>query len=407
MKGGSGFKIVLLLIVIAAAAFFSIDPVKEKINLGLDLQGGAQVLLQATPQGNEKISNEDMDKLTAVMRKRVDEFGVAEPVIQKQGNDRLIVELAGVDDPDQAIELLGRTAQLEFIDPMGTVVVTGADLKDARAQINANGENEILLEFTDDGKTSFGAATARLIGQPLGIYLDGALLQNPIVNSAIMDGFAVISGGFESFEAAANNAALLRGGALPVNIEILSKSTVGPSLGQDSLDKSLNAFMIGLTVLFVFMLVYYRLPGMIANISLVVYALLLLWAMSLLNVTLTLPGIAGFVLSLGMAVDCNIIIYERIKEELRSGKSLRASIDMGFKRAITTILDANITTLIVAVVLFQFGSGSIQGFALILAIGLLASLFTAITFTRLMLRWTSSIRALSKHSYYGVKEGRA
>lgn len=188
MKGGSSIKLFLLLIILAAAVIFSIGPIKERINLGLDLQGGAQVLLQAVPREGQSVTGDDMDKLTAVMRKRVDEFGVSEPIIQRQGNDRLIVELAGIEDPDKAIELLGRTAQLEFIDPDGIVVVTGADLKTAKAQINSKNENEILLEFTSDGAKKFGLATARLIGQPLRIFLDGKMIQQPVVRNAIMDG---------------------------------------------------------------------------------------------------------------------------------------------------------------------------------------------------------------------------
>ncbi len=402
MKGGSSIKLFLLLIILAAAVIFSIGPIKERINLGLDLQGGAQVLLQAVPREGQSVTGDDMDKLTAVMRKRVDEFGVSEPIIQRQGNDRLIVELAGIEDPDKAIELLGRTAQLEFIDPDGIVVVTGADLKTAKAQINSKNENEILLEFTSDGAKKFGLATARLIGQPLRIFLDGKMIQEPVVRNAIMDGSAVISGGFSTFEEAADSAALLRGGALPVNIEILSKSTVGPSLGQDSLDKSIAAFIIGAVVLAAFMIGYYRIPGVLANISLIAYAIILLWAMALVKVTLTLPGIAGFVLSIGMAVDANIIIYERIKEELRSGKSLRAAIEAGFKRALTTILDSNITTLIAALVLFKFGTGSIQGFALTLSLGLVVSLFTALFFTKTIIKWTSAVKSLSNTKYYGA-----
>ncbi|MEG1501154.1 MAG: protein translocase subunit SecD, partial [Clostridiales bacterium] len=236
----------------------------------------------------------------------------------------------------------------------------------------------------------------------IGIYLDGVLIQNPNVKQPIMDGAAEISGGFASFDEASNTAALLRGGALPVDIEVLSKRTVGPSLGQDSLDKSIKAAVIGMALLLLFMIGYYRLPGLLANVSLVVYSLLLLWALSLLHATLTLPGIAGFVLSIGMAVDANIIIYERLKEELKSGKSLIASIDAGFKRAFWTIFDSNITTLIAALVLFKFGTGSVQGFALTLSIGLVVNMFTAIFFTRGMLRWMASIKSFSNKKLYGA-----
>ena len=401
MKRGSGIKLIITLVLIAAAVFFSIQPIRENINLGLDLQGGASVLLQAVPQEGQTITTEDMEKLTAVMRNRVDEFGVAEPIIQQEGEDRLIVELAGIENPDEAIEMLGKTAKLEFKDPSGAVILTGADLANSSAVIdNSTGQNVVTLEFTEEGTDKFASATSRLVGKEISIYLDGVLLQNPVVNGPILDGNAQIQGGFATFEAAANIAALLRGGALPVDIEILSKSTVGPTLGQDSLDKSFRAIIIGLVVLAVFMIAYYRLPGLLANISLIVYALLLLWILSLIHATLTLPGIAGFVLSIGMAVDSNIIIYERLKEELRAGKTLRVAVEAGFKRALSTILDANITTLIAALVLFQFGTGSIQGFALILAIGLVVSLVTAIFFTRMMLRWMIHVAAFNNPKLY-------
>ena len=255
MKRGSGIKLIITLVLIAAAVFFSIQPIQENINLGLDLQGGASVLLQAIPQEGQTITTEDMEKLTAVMRNRVDEFGVAEPIIQREGEDRLIVELAGIENPDEAIEMLGKTARLEFKDPSGEVILTGADLANSSAMIDSiTGQNVVTLEFTEEGAKKFASATARLVGQEISIYLDDALLQNPVVNGPILDGNAQIQGGFTTFEDAANIAALLRGGALPVDIEILSKSTVGPTLGQDSLDKSFRAIIIGLVALAVFMI---------------------------------------------------------------------------------------------------------------------------------------------------------
>ena len=406
----SGFKVVAVLILIAGAVFFSVAPLLG-INLGLDLQGGAQVVLQALPEAGSTVTSEDMSKLTEVMRKRVDEFGVSEPVIQREGTDRLIIELAGVDNPDQAIDMLGRTAILEFRGPNGIVIVTGSDLVDAKAQINNNTvntreRNQVVLTFSSAGAELFKNATATFYQQQIGIYLDDVLISNPVVQAVISDGIATISGSFETFESASQLAALLRGGSLPVKIDILSKRTVGPTLGQDSLEKSLNAALIGLIVLAAFMILYYRLPGSWACISLVVYALIILWLLNLLKATLTLTSIAGFILSIGMAVDANIIIYERIKEELFSGKSLKAAIESGFKRAFATIFDSNLTTLIAAVVLYYFGSGSIRGFALTLSIGLIASMFTAISFTRYMLRWTSDVTIFAKKSFFGLTKKR-
>lgn len=402
MNRGSAIKLLAVILVIAAAIYFSINPIKNEAKLGLDLQGGAHVVLQAVPDEGKKITKDDMLKLTAIMRQRVDEFGVSEPIIQPEGDDRLIVELAGVDNPDEAIELLGRTAKLEFQDPNGQVIVSGADLKDAKAYIEpTSGKAEISLEFNPEGAKKFGAATARLVGQPIAIILDGQVIQAPSVNEPIMNGQARITGEF-TFEEASQNAALLRGGALPVNVEIMEKRTVGPTLGRDSLDKSYQAATYGIIVILIFMIGYYRLPGLLANLALALFMLLELWVLNLLNVTLTLPGIAGILLSIGMAVDANVIIFERIKEELRAGKSLNAGIDSGFKRGFVAIFDANVTTLIACAVLFYFGTGSIKGFAVTLSIGILASMLTAIAFTRMILRWAVDIGFLKNKKLYGV-----
>ncbi|MCL2817796.1 MAG: protein translocase subunit SecD, partial [Clostridiales bacterium] len=388
-KDRSLLKILILLAVIAAAVFFSGGPVFDspllKINLGLDLQGGARVTLQALPFEGETIGKDDMEKLMSVIRKRVDAFGMSEPVIQKEGTDRLVVELAGVKNPEEAVEMLGRTAKLEFRAPDGTVIVTGADLKNVRIpQQNARGEWEVPLEFTNEGSVNFTNAANSLRGQYIDIYLDDENISSPGIDAnaePFVVGNPVVITTRGDSQKAFDLYALLKGGALPVTIEIVSKTTVEASLGKDSLDKSITAVIIGMTVLLLAMIVYYRLPGLLANISLVVYALILLWALKLFSATLTLPGIAGFVLSIGMAVDANIIIYERIKEELKAGKSLRAAIEAGFKRAFWTIFDSNLTTLLAAVVLIYFGSGPIKGFAVTLSLGLLASMFTAITFT--------------------------
>jgi len=404
MKGGSFIKPLVVVIALVFAVFFSIIPLSQNINLGLDLQGGVQVLLKATSLSEGKnVTDDEMTQFLEVMRKRVDAFGLNEPVIQREGSDRLIIELAGIDDPENAIATLGRTAKLEFRDPSGTIILTGSELKNAVAQIDStSGSPEIILSFNAEGTQKFGAATARLVGEPIIIYLDGEIISSPAVNEPIMDGNASISGGFATYEDAANTATLLRSGALPVGIEVLSKTIIGPSLGSDSLDKSINAALIGLVLLVVFIIAYYRLPGLIAAVSLVLYSLILLWVLNLLGATLTLPGIAGFILSIGVAVDANIIIYERLKEELFAGKSLNAAIDAGFKRAFGTIFDSNATTLIAALVLFKLGSGSIQGFAATLSIGIIASMFTAITFTRFMLRNTANIDLFHHKSFYGL-----
>ena len=399
MKRG-GWKIAIFVIILIAAIAASFYPLKNNLQLGLDLRGGAEVVLQAIPEEGETITSEDMNKLKEVMRKRVDSIGVSEPIIQLEGNDRMIVELAGVDNPDEAIELIGRTAKLEFRDPNGEVILSGSDLADAEGVMNnSTGEATIALTFNEEGKQKFADATTMYVGQKISIYLDDQLLMDPVVNEPILNGEASITGGY-SLESAIAQAAVLKGGALPVNVEIMSKRAVGPSLGEDSLQKSLYAGILGMILLLIFIIAYYRLPGVVAAISLLAYILLLLWAMCGLGVVLTLPGIAGFVLSIGMAVDANIIIYERLREELKNGKSLRAAIAAGFKRATWTILDSNITTLLAAVVLFYFGTGSVQGFAVTLSVGIIISMLTALLITRYLLRWTAEVPAF--HNRIGL-----
>lgn len=404
MKNG-GLKIAVFAIILVAAIALSFSPLMKNLHLGLDLQGGAEVVLQAVPEEGDTITDEDMTQLKEVIRSRVDNLGVSEPIIQLEGEDRIIVQLAGVDNPDEAISLIGQTAKLEFIDPEGNVVVSGDDLADASGQ-EINGENVISLTFSKEGAEKFAEATQKYVGQNIDIYLDGNLLISATVNEPILDGKAQISGTYTLEEAIAQ-AAVLKGGALPVDVEIMSKRTVGPSLGSDSLTASLYAGLLGLLLLFIYMIVYYRLPGAIAVLSLLSYTLLLFWAEVLLGVTLTLPSIAGFVLSIGMAVDANIIIYERLREELRLGKSLRASIRAGFKRALWTILDSNITTLLAAAVLFKFGTGSVQGFAVTLSIGIIISMFSALVITKYLLQWSADVNSfkIRPRLYVNIAKG--
>lgn len=400
-----GWKIAVVILIAIAGIILSIGPLQTETQLGLDLKGGAEVVLQAIPEEGKTVTPEDMSQLQEIMRKRVDEMGVSEPIIQISGEDRLIIQLAGVNDPDEAIERLGRTAKLEFRDPQGNVILSGSDLKNAQG-VNSNGEIGISLEFSEEGTKKFADATARYVGQKISIYLDGELLTDPIVQVPITNGQASITGQFD-LDYAVSTAALLRGGALPVDVEVMSKRTVGPSLGMDSLMKSFHAAIIGMILLVVFLIVYYRLPGVVAFISLIFYGLILIWLLNLIGVVLTLPGIAGFVLSIGMAVDANIIIYERLKEEIRNGKSIRSAIEAGFSRAMWSIIDANVTTLIAAAVLFKFGSGSIQGFAVTLAVGILVSMFTALFLTHYLLRWSTDIHAFgTRPQLYGGR-GRA
>jgi len=313
----------------------------------------------------------------------------------------VILELAGVKDPEEAVRTIGKTAELQFVDENHKVLVTGENLKDAKATLDPQtNEPKVALTFDKKGAELFRDATAANVGKTIAIVLDNRVISAPVVRDTIPDGNAEISGGFESAKEAEDLAVLLRSGALPVTLELAEKRTVGPILGSDSLAKSVKAGVIGLLMILIFMVGYYRLPGVVADVSLVLYSLVVLGIMTLGKFTLTLPGIAGFILSIGMAVDANIIIYERLKDELRSGKTLLAAVDAGFKRAFWTIFDSNLTTLIAALVLMYFGIGPIKGFAVTLTIGILTSMFTAILFTRWMLKWVA--QSVRDPRYYGV-----
>lgn len=404
MKSNNGIlKLVLIIllvigIVVASVAMVIKNP--DLLKLGLDLQGGVSVTLQADPEEGQTVTSEDMANLTDIISNRVDEFGVAEPLIQQEGDDRIIVELAGLQDIEEAVAMLGTTAKLEFIGPNGDVILDGGQLSDAYvAQDNTTGGYQIALEFNKEGADAFAAATNQYIGQSIAIVLDGEVLCDPVVEAVISDGHAVITN-IGSYEECARIASLLRGGALPVNVEIIEERVVGPELGSDSLSKSYVAILYGIAAVFLFMIIYYRLPGVLTCVSLLLYAAILFWVQCAINVTWTLPGIAAFLLSLGMAVDANVIIFERIKDELRKDRTLSAAVSSGFQRAFKAILDANVTTLIATVVLFYFGVSSIKGFAITLSIGVLASMFTAIVFTRFLLKLCANSKSLSKRSLY-------
>ncbi len=394
-------KLVAVVLAVALLAGLSYNPIKERINLGLDLRGGLHVVMEAQEKPGKKITQDTIQKSIGILRQRVDQLGVTEPIIQGEGTSRVIVELPGVDDPDAAADFIGQTAELEFKDEDGNVILSGENLKEAKAELDSqSGEPQVSLEFDKEGAEKFRVFSAQNIGKPMGIYLDDKMFSNPMIREEIPNGMARISGGFESLKDAEDTAVLLRSGALPVTLSIEEKRTVGPILGSDSLAKSVRAGIIGLIMILIFMIGYYRVPGLVAAVSLVLYSCLVLWIMVLLKATLTLPGIAGFILSIGMAVDANIIIYERIKDELRHGKTLKAGIEAGFSRAFWTIFDANITTLIAAGVLMFFGTGPIKGFAVTLSIGVVTSMFTAITFTRWVLKMVSDI--FKKNELYVV-----
>lgn len=391
------------------------------LNLGLDLQGGSHLVLEAKDTPEAPVSPEAVEAAMRVIENRIDQLGVVEPTVQRQGSRRIIVELPGIQDPERAIALIGKTALLEFIDtgltqlPHGArwsddgktvqmpppaqplqldkkVILTGADLADAQASFDQTTAEPIVnFQFKGKGAKTFEDFTGKNIGRYLTIVLDNEVISSPVIRDRITGGRGQISGGFRDLTEARDLAVLLRGGALPVPVEVVENRTIGPLLGRDSIDKSVKAGWVAGAAVILFMALYYGLAGVVADLALGLYFILVMAVLTSLNATLTLPGIAGLTLSVGMAVDANVIIYEKVKEELRAGKTLRAALQSGWTRAFVTIIDSNVTTLIAAVVLFMLGSGPIRGFAVTLSIGVLASMFTAIVVTRILVDTTAAI----------------
>jgi len=378
---------------------------------GLDLEGGTSLVLQADMKNISSSQKESaLESAKLVIEKRVNLFGVSEPIVQTSvaGEDfRIIVELPGLTDVNQVRQLIGTTAQLSFWEQDASASaktaspsaqpnfvktnLSGADIKQTSVTFDTNtGKPQVQLQFTAEGREKFAEITTRNVGKPLAIVLDNQLIENPTVNQAILTGDAVITGNF-TVDSANQLSTQLNAGALPVPLEILSSSIVEPTLGLSSLQKSLFAGILGFIIIVFFMSVLYRRLGLVASLALVLYTLFNLAIFKLSSVTpygitLTLSGIAGFILSIGMAVDANILIFERMKEELRLGKSSQTAIELGFSRAWTSIRDSNIATLITCFVLYEFGTGIVKGFALVLAIGVLISMFSAIVITRTFLR---------------------
>lgn len=379
----------LYIVLLAAAGYYAgvVNPVFDHIPKGLDLAGGVRVVLQAQDKPDSPVTPESMQTALEVIRRRVDALGVAEPVLQIQGRDRIAVELPGA-DPERALEVIGRTALLEFRGPDDELIVTGANLVKAQAAFDPlTNDPVVLLEFDSQGTRAISEATARLIGLPMSMYLDGELIMDPPprVSQQITTGEAVITG-LESIEEAQNVAVLLSSGALPVELEVVENRSVSALLGEQAIARSQQAALYGIGGVILFMLLVYRLPGIAANLALALYGLIVLATLAGINATLTLPGIAGIILSVGMAVDANVIVFERIREELRAGTTVRAAIDAGFRNALSAILDANITTLIAAAALAWRGTGPVRGFAVTLSIGVVASMITAVFITRFLLR---------------------
>ncbi|MCG2713684.1 MAG: protein translocase subunit SecD [Candidatus Omnitrophica bacterium] len=435
------YKILLILGVVGLCAFYTF-PLSKRINLGLDLQGGMHLLLKVdTSHLDGQAKLDACDRAVEIIRNRIDEFGVRETSIQKQGIDEIVVQLPGITDRQRAIELIGKTAMLEFKivsndanklkdaiagnvadgfelkytldenEPLLLVkqaVLVGDALTNASVRFDQSQFNEpiVALQFNVAGAKKFAEVTAANVGSRLAIVLDGKVQSAPRIREAIPSGEAVITGRFD-VQAAQDLALILRVGALPAPMYVEEERTVGPLLGQDSINKGVKAALVGGLLVFIFMAGYYLLAGLVSDVALLLNLLMILGGLGLLPVlfpgisaTLTLPGIAGIALSLGMAVDANVLINERIREEITAGRNLRTAIGNGYARAFSAIFDSNLTTLIAAFLLFQFGTGPIRGFAITLTIGLLASMFTAIVVTRVIfelllnLGWIKSLPML-------------
>ena len=448
----------ILVLVIAAITVI----VKIPIPLGLDLQGGSQLTIQVKPSEDiKKITERELEAVQRVVENRINGLGVSEAVVQTVGQDQILVQLPGVSDPEQAERVLGGTAQLEFrqqkpgtetqliveqqvrreivalqaelrktgdaaaiaknqeslkrsneaiADLFESKGLTGKNLQDAFAEpTQANNNWNVAIRFDTRGGELFALLTKNLAGtgRSIGIFLDYQLISAPIVGAefaqtGIAGGSAVIQGNFKAQEA--NDLAVqLRGGALPVPVEIVENRTVGATLGRDSIQRSIYASIGGLGLVMLYLVLYYRLPGLIADLALIIYALLSWASFALLGVTLTLPGVAGFILSIGMAVDANVLIFERTREELRAGKSLYRSVESGFYRAFSSILDGNVTVAIACGALFWLGAGLVKGFALTLAIGVGVSFFTAVTCTRTFMMLSLQLPALRKPEFFCPK----
>jgi preprotein translocase subunit SecD len=414
-----------------------------KLHQGLDLQGGLQVLLEADLAPGQTVDAESMSAAKTIIENRINGLGVSEPLVQLQGDRRIIVELPGLTNPEQAIATLKGTGLLEFVhagnqylepgtvvrttlgggpitptvplsptvaptaavtntqettstvsspeEPVYETILTGRDLRDARVSTSSlTNEPVIVFQLTDEGARKFAEYTRNHVGQILAITMDKVVLSAPTVREPILDGNGEISGRFTLAEAR-SLAIQMRYGALPVPLRVVDTSSIGATLGQDSVRRSVVAGLVGLSIVLFFMIVYYRLPGALAALALILYALFNLTIYKLVPVTLTLPGIAGFLLSTGTAVDANVLIFERMKEELRAGRSLIAAIDVGFDRAWTSIRDSNLSTLITCAILYWFGSNFgatiVKGFAITLFLGVIVSMFTAITVTRTFMRF--------------------
>ncbi|MCI5535904.1 MAG: protein translocase subunit SecD [Lentihominibacter sp.] len=412
---------VLFVIIIVAGWYLTlvgagpIQPLKDRMKLGLDVKGGVYVVMEAKTDLKGDDLREAMEQTQAVIEERVNQMGLAEPVVTIEGEKRIRVELPGAEDAQEAIDQIGRTAQLQFALADGTIVLDGGNVKDATiATDNESAGYAVALEFDSEGSDLFhqatsqaysGAVTSAIEGvdnKAIMIILDGQIISAPRVNEPISGGQCSITGGF-SQEEASNLAALIRGGALPLELEEINSSVQSAKIGYNALEMSVYAGIIGLAIILIIMLVAYRAMGIAADLALLLYVIIVLNIMSAMGSVLTLPGIAGIILSVGMAVDANVVIFSRIREEIESGKTVRVAVQTGFKRAMKTVVDSQVTTLIAAVILYQIGTSAVKGFAFTFMIGIIVSIFTAVVVTQLYVGIISESRKFSKRSFFGIR----
>ena len=388
-------SLVAIIVVVAICAYLGLcgfgkgtminylKPWGDAISLGLDLRGGVYTVYQAENNGDPDFDTK-MESTVSILTSRLTRQGFTEATVTRQGSDRIRVEIPNVSDPNQILTIIGTPAQLYFVDESGNNLMEGSMVKNAQAAQDQDGKPCIAFELTDEGAKIFAEATAANLGKTISITLDGETISRATVNTVIAGGKGEITGNFTADEAK-NLATLILSGALPLNLTQLEVSAISATLGVEALDRAIQAGIIGVALVMLFMLFRYRLCGLVADIALTIYIMIVVLLLALTGAQLTLPGVAGIILGIGMAVDANVVIFERIREEVKNGRPIGSAVRKGFSNALSAIIDSNVTTIIAAVVLYAFGTGSVRGFALTLGIGVATSLVTAVFVTHKLL----------------------
>ena len=411
-KGRSTILFILTLIVIVVFAFAGARGVEiagwefksfnKAITKGLDLQGGVSVLMEIQ---DEDVTKEDLEKTRQLIDLRVNKLGVAETSVTVEGDRRVRVEIPGEYDSKDLVDSLSKTGNLTFKDEDGNEVLSGSDVEEAGTMLDSTSNAPVVtLKLTDEGTKKFAEATENNLNKKIYIYMDDEEISAPTVDSVITGGNAIIKGS-SSIDEAKNLAGLINAGALPVTVKAIQIENVGAQLGAEALPNAVKAGLIGIAIIFLFMILYYRMPGVIACIALTLYVCLTLLVFVEADVALTLPGIAAFLLTVGMAGDANVLIFERVREELKNGMSVKSAVEKGFSNALSSIVDSNITTIIAALVLYFMGTGSVKGFAVTLMIGIAVSMFTAIVVTKTLMKWAVNMGMLKSNWQFRVKRG--